>query len=67
MENIINILKESKDLLGNKELEELKDKLIDAYWKKQYTKLEREFFFVKNSVNEELEEIKKEVKWKLYT
>ena len=62
MENIINILKESKDLLGNKELEELKDKLIDAYWKKQYTKLEREFFFVKNSVNEELEEIKKEVK-----
>tara|TARA_R100000152_G_C6771329_1_gene197831 strand:+ start:123 stop:311 length:189 start_codon:yes stop_codon:yes gene_type:complete len=62
MENIINILKESKDLLSNKELEELKDKLIDAYWKKQYTKLEREFFFVKNSVNEELEVIKKEVK-----
>ena len=62
MENIINILKESKDLLSNKELEELKTKLVDAYWKKQYTKLEQEFIFVKNSVNEELEEIKKEVK-----
>ena len=59
MENIINILKESKDLLSNKELEELKTKLVDAYWKKQYTKLEQEFIFVRNSINEELEEIVK--------
>ena len=59
MENIINILKESKDLLSNKELEELKTKLVDAYWKKQYTKLEQEFIFTKNSINEEYEQIVK--------
>tara|TARA_R100001015_G_C4529803_1_gene96539 strand:+ start:450 stop:635 length:186 start_codon:yes stop_codon:yes gene_type:complete len=57
MDNIINILKESKDLLSNKELEELKEKLINAYWKKQYTKMEQEFNFVRNSINKELEEI----------
>ena len=59
MENIINILKESKDLLSNKELEELKNTLVDGYWKKQYTKMEQEFIFVRNSINEELEEIVK--------
>ena len=59
METIINILKESKDLLSNKELEELKTKLVDAYWKKQYTKLQQEFLFVKDSIDEELKEIVK--------
>ena len=59
MDKIINILKESKDLLSTKELEDLKDKLLDSHWKKQYTKLEQEFIFVKNSVNEEYEQIVK--------
>ena len=59
MDKIINILKESKDLLSTKELEDLKDKLIDTYWKKQYTKLEQEFIFTKNSINEEYEQIVK--------
>jgi len=59
MENIINILKESKDLLSNKELEELKEKLIGGYWKKQYTKIEQEFIYARNCINKELEEIVK--------
>jgi len=61
MDKIMEILKESKDLLGNKELEELKEKLVDAYWKKQYTKMEQEFIFVRNSINEELEDLIKGV------
>ena len=59
MDKIINILKESKDLLSTKDLEDLKDKLIDTYWKNQYTKLEQEFIFTKNSINEEYEQIVK--------
>ena len=43
--------------LATAKVEDLKDKLIDAYWKKQYTKLEQEFFLVKNSIKKELEEI----------
>jgi DNA/RNA-binding domain of Phe-tRNA-synthetase-like protein len=58
MENIINILKESKDLLTSKDLEELKEKLLTAYWKKQYTKMELDFNYVRNSVNDELEKIR---------
>lgn len=58
MENIINILKESKELLNSKDLEELKEKLLTAYWEKQYAKMELDFNYVRSSVNDELEKIR---------
>ena len=57
MNKIIEILKESKDLLDDKELVELKSTLVDAYWKKLYKEMEVEFISQRNSINNVLDEL----------
>tara|TARA_Y100000996_G_C22403597_1_gene594153 strand:+ start:566 stop:754 length:189 start_codon:yes stop_codon:yes gene_type:complete len=57
MDKIIEILKESKDLLNDKELVELKSTLVDAYWKKLYNEMEIEFISQRNSINNVLDKL----------
>ena len=57
MDKIIQILKESKDLLNDKELVELKSTLVDAHWKKCYNEMEIEFISQRNSINNVLDEL----------
>jgi len=57
MDKIINILKESAEFMTVTELAELKDKLVDAYWRTQYKKLESQFIIDRDAINEEFNKL----------
>tara|TARA_R100000995_G_C3434010_1_gene99905 strand:+ start:239 stop:427 length:189 start_codon:yes stop_codon:yes gene_type:complete len=57
MDKIIEILQASKDLLNNKELEELKTTLVNAHWNKCYNEMEIEFISQRNSINNVIDKL----------
>jgi DNA/RNA-binding domain of Phe-tRNA-synthetase-like protein len=55
MDKIIKILEEARDILKDKELEELKITLVNSYWNKCYTDMEQEFVKERNSIDAALD------------
>jgi len=57
MDKIINILQESANFMNAEELAELKNKLVDAYWRTQYNKMEAQFILDRDAIVEEFNKL----------
>ena len=57
MDKIINILKESANFMNADELAELKNKLIDAYWRTNYNQMEAQFIIDRDAIVEEFNKL----------
>ena len=57
MDKIINILKESATFMNESELAELKNKLVDAYWRTKYNEMEAQFIIDRDVINKEFDQL----------
>lgn len=57
MDKIINILKESANFMNADELAELKNKLVDAYWRTKYNEMESQFIIDRDAIVEEFNKL----------
>jgi len=57
MDKIINILQESATFMNENELAELKNKLIDAYWRTKYNEMEAQFIIDRDTIVEEFNKL----------
>jgi len=57
MDKIINILKESANFMNADELAELKNKLVDAYWRTKYNEMEAQFIIDRDAIVEEFNKL----------
>lgn len=57
MDKIINILQESAAFMNEKELGELKNKLVDAYWRTKYNEMEAQFIIDRDKIVEEFNKL----------
>ena len=57
MDKIINILQESATFMNENELAELKNKLIDAYWRTKYNEMEAQFIIDRETIVEEFNKL----------
>tara|TARA_R100000329_G_C7431086_1_gene151526 strand:+ start:234 stop:410 length:177 start_codon:yes stop_codon:yes gene_type:complete len=53
MDKIIKILQESANFMNAEELAELKNKLVDAYWRTKYNEMEAQFILDRDKIVEE--------------
>jgi len=57
MDKIINILQESANFMNADELAELKNKLVDAYWRTNYNEMEAQFIIDRDAIVEEFNKL----------
>jgi len=57
MDKIINILQESANFMNADELAELKNKLVDAYWRTKYNEMEAQFIIDRDAIVEEFNKL----------
>lgn len=57
MDKIINILQESATFMNENELAELKNKLVDAYWRTRYNEMEAQFIIDREKIVEEFNKL----------
>ena len=57
MDKIINILQESAAIMNMNELTELKNKLVDAYWRTKYNEMEAQFIIDRDTIVEEFNKL----------
>lgn len=57
MDKIINILQESATFMNENELAELKNKLVDAYWRTKYNEMEAQFIIDRDTIVEEFNKL----------
>jgi len=57
MDKIIEILKESAEFMNTDELADLKNKLLDAYWRTRYNQMEAQFIIDRDTIMEEFNKL----------